>query len=163
MDPVFGNIIMAICFIVGSGLIILEAFMPGFGVAGIFGLVLEVSALVLTGNLYGTTWALIATFCVLALIGIAVFISYRSAMKGRLSKSPLILKDTAVVPSEEKQAETPWIHRDGIVATPLRPAGFIEIDGTRLNASTTGDFLDKGAQVTVTGIQGDHLIVAPRA
>ena len=42
MDPFALNLIMILCFIVGSGLIILEAFIPGFGVAGIFGIILEV-------------------------------------------------------------------------------------------------------------------------
>ena len=45
MDPFALNLIMILCFIVGSGLIILEAFIPGFGVAGIFGIILEVVAL----------------------------------------------------------------------------------------------------------------------
>ena len=45
MDPFALNLIMILCFIVGSGLIILEAFTPGFGVAGIFGIILEVVAL----------------------------------------------------------------------------------------------------------------------
>ena len=42
MDPVTGNLIMIIGFVVGSALILLEAFMPGFGVAGIAGIILEI-------------------------------------------------------------------------------------------------------------------------
>ena len=145
MDPVTGNLIMIIGFVVGSGLILLEAFMPGFGVAGIVGIVLEIVAIVLTASMYGTTWAVIATFAVLLLIGLAVFLSYRSAIKGRLSKSPLVLKneESAQPVSDAAAAMAKWISRVGTVATPLRPAGFIEIDGTRLNAATTGDFLEK--------------------
>lgn len=163
MDPVFTNILMIIGYVFGSGMIILEAFIPGFGVAGIFGLILEVAALLLTGTLYGTGTALLATLGVLLLIGLAVFFSYRSAVKGRLSKSPLILKDTAVVPDDEAKAETPYLKREGVVATPLRPAGFIEIDGQRLSATTTGDFLEKGIPVTVVGLAGDHLTVVRKA
>ena len=40
MDPVTGNLIMIIGFVIGSALILLEAFMPGFGVAGITGIIL---------------------------------------------------------------------------------------------------------------------------
>ena len=161
MDPVTGNLIMIIGFVVGSGLILLEAFMPGFGVAGIVGIILEIVAIVLTASMYGTTWAVIATFAVLLLIGLAVFLSYRSAIKGRLSKSPLVLKneESAQPVSDAAAAMAEWISRVGTVATPLRPAGFIEIDGTRLNAATAGDFLEKGASVQVTGVEGDHLVV----
>ena len=83
---------MILCYLIGTGLIIMEAFMPGFGIAGISGIILEIVAIVLTSTHFGMLWGLIATFAVLLFIGIAVFISYRSAMKGRLSKSPLVLK-----------------------------------------------------------------------
>ena len=37
--------------------------------------------------------------------------------------------------------------------------GFIEIGGTRLNASTSGEFLAKGTPVRVVGAEGDHLVI----
>ena len=66
MDAVTGTIIMSICYLFGLGLIMLEAFMPGFGVAVISGIVLEIVAIYLTNMFYGTTWCLIAVFAVLA-------------------------------------------------------------------------------------------------
>ncbi len=154
-------IIIIICFVVGSGLIMMEAFMPGFGVAGIAGIILEVVGIVTINGAYGSTAALVATFLVVLLIGIAIYMSYRSAMKGRLSKSALILKDEEpAVPAAEHVSELDaWIGRDGIVATPLRPSGFIEIGNVRLSASTSGTFLEKGTAVHVQAVEGDHLIV----
>lgn len=161
MDPFALNIIMILCFIVGSGLIILEAFIPGFGVAGIFGIILEVVALWATWRLHGVPTALIALLAVLILIGFAIFLSYRSAMNGRLSRSPLILKETetadAVAPPEQ------WIGQEGITVTSLRPAGQIDINGVRLNAASSGDFVQKGTAVLVTGMEGDHLVIRPKA
>lgn len=158
MDASTGAVIMILCYVFGSGLVILEAFMPGFGVAGISGVVLEIAALVLTNRLFGVTWSLIATILVLLFIGTAVFISYRSAMKGRLSKSDLVLRDREEsVPAAP--AENEWLDQEGVAATVLRPAGFIEIGGKRLNASTSGEFLSKGTSVRVVGAEGDHLLV----
>ena len=158
MDASTGTLIMILCYVFGTGLIMMEAFMPGFGVAGISGVILEIAAIILTSKYYGLVWSLIATFAVLVFIGIAVFFSYRSAMKGRLSKSPIVLKE-----SEEGTASAPalesWADREGTAATALRPAGFVEIGGTRLNASTSGDFLAKGTPVRVVGAEGDHLVV----
>ena len=54
MDPVTGNLIMIIGFVVGSGLILVEAFMPGFGFAGIIGILMEIAAIVVTNLLYET-------------------------------------------------------------------------------------------------------------
>ena len=153
-----GTLIMILCYLIGTGLIILEAFMPGFGIAGISGIILEIVAIVLTSTHFGMLWGLIATFAVLLFIGIAVFISYRSAMKGRLSKSALVLKDT-----EESGPIAPaaneWLDREGTTVTAFRPNGFIEIGGSRLNASTSGEFLAKGTSVRVVGAEGDHLLI----
>ena len=161
MDPVVGNIVLAICFVVGSGLVILEAFMPGFGAAGISGLILEITAIVFTYKMYGTLWAVIATILVILLVGLAVFFSYRSAVNGRLSRSPLVLKNTENTAAEtgSAPADSSRVGQEGTVATTLRPAGFIDIGGDRLNAATTGDFLEKGAAVVVIGTEGDHLVV----
>ena len=160
MDLVTSNVVMIICFIVGSGLILLEAFMPGFGAAGIFGIILEIVAIVFTGLTHGTTAAIIATFAVILLIGLAIFLSYRSAVRGRLSRSPLVLKnEEAAAPAADTAALDAYIGQDGIVATPLRPAGFIEIGPARLSAATSGMFLEKGTSVRVQGVEGDHLIV----
>ena len=155
------DLLIIICFVVGSALILMEAFMPGFGVAGIAGIILEIVAIINVSNAYGTNAALIATFLVLLLVGLAVFMSYRSAVKGRLSKSPLVLKDeeSAVSAANPASALDAWIGEDGVVATPLRPAGFIEIGSTRLSAATSGAFLEKGTAVHVQGVEGDHLVV----
>ena len=157
MDPFALNLIMIIGFVVGSGLIIVEAFIPGFGVAGISGVILEIVAVWACWTLHGTVTALIALAGVLLLIGLAVFISYRSAMKGRLSKSYLVLNETETAAAKEKPDH--WIGMEGTAVTSLRPAGQIEIGGTRLNAASTGDFIEKGAPVLVTGTEGDHYII----
>ena len=159
MDASTGTLIMILCYVFGSGLIIMEAFMPGFGVAGIAGVILEIAAIVLTNQFFGLAWSLIGTFLVLLFIGIAIFISYRSAMKGRLSKSALVLKETEETTAASAPALSDWIDKDGTAVTALRPAGFIEIGGKRLNASTAGEFLAKGTPVRVVGAEGDHLLI----
>ena len=162
MDLLASDLLLILSFVAGTGLIIAEAFMPGFGIAGISGIILEVLAIFLTGRRFGTGAALLALLGVLIVVGVTVFFSYRSAMKGRLSKSPLILKDTEG-PKKNKAAspETPWLNREGVVVTPLRPRGFIEIDGKRLNAASSGAFLAPGTPVCVIGTEGDHLVIRP--
>ena len=161
MDPFTLNLIMIIGFVIGSGLIIVEAFIPGFGIAGISGIVLEIIALRCCWLLYGTVTTLLAFAGVLLLIGLAVFLSYRSAMNGRLSKSHLVLKDTETAADGTKPDH--WIGMEGVAVTALRPAGQIEIEGTRLNAASTGDFIERGAPVLVTGMEGDHYVIRRKA
>ena len=161
MDPFALNLIMILCFIVGSGLVILEAFIPGFGVAGISGIILEIVAIWAAWSLHGIGTALIALLAVLILIGVAIFLSYRSAMKGRLSRSPLVLKETETAGAAETSGQ--WIGKEGVTVTALRPAGEIDIGGVRLKAASTGDFIPKGTAVAVTGTEGDHLVIRPLA
>ena len=157
MDPFALNLIMIIGFVIGSGLIIVEAFIPGFGIAGISGVILEIVALYCCWQLHGIVPALLALAGILLLVGVAVFLSYRSAMNGRLSRSHLVLKDTEEAAADSKQDL--WIGKEGTAVTALRPAGQIEIGGTRLNAASTGDFIEKGAPVLVTGTEGDHYVI----
>ena len=161
MDAFALNLIMIIGFVVGSGLIILEAFIPGFGVAGISGIILEIVALRCCWTLHGTVPALLALVGVLLLIGLAVLISYRSAMNGRLSKSHLVLQNTEAAAGDSKTDL--WIGKEGVTVTALRPAGTIEVEGTRLNAASTGDFIEKGTPVRVTGTEGDHYTIRRKA
>ena len=157
MDPFSLNLIMIIGFLVGSALIITEAFIPGFGVAGISGIILEIVALRCCWLLHGTVPTLLALAGVLLVIGLAVFLSYRSAKSGRLSKSHLVLNDTETPAGEDKAAR--WIGAEGIAVTALRPAGQVEIDGVRLNAASAGEFIEKGASVLITGTEGDHYTI----
>ena len=157
MDPFALNLIMIIGFVIGSGLVIVEAFIPGFGVAGISGVVLEIVALRCCWLLHGIVPTLLALAGVLLIIGLAVFLSYRSAMNGRLSKSHLVLNDTEEAAAEAKPDH--WIGKEGVAVTALRPAGQIEVGGVRLNASSSGDFVAKGSPVLVTGSEGDHYVI----
>ena len=158
MDASVGTLIMILCYVAGTGLMLMEAFMPGFGVAGISGIILEIAAIVLTNTYFGLGWCLFATFLLAVFIGVAVFFSYRSAMNGRLSRSALVLKDTEDTAASAPAAQD-WLDRKGTVVTVLRPAGFIEIDGTRLSASTSGEFLPTGTTIKVTGMKGTQLLV----
>ena len=136
--------------------------MPGFGIAGISGIVLEVLALFHVWRAFGPGPALIATLVVLLLIGLTVYLSFRSAMKGRLSKSDLVLQDTQHPEAENSlQALQALSGQEAVAATPLRPAGQIELNGCRYNAASGGEFLEKGTRVRITGAEGDHLTVCP--
>ena len=94
-------------------------------------------------------------------IGIAVTLSYRSAMRGRLSKSHLVLNDTE--PAAEKETADAWLGCEGVTVTALRPEGFIEIGEKRLSAASVGDFIEKGVPVLVTGTEGGRCVVRRKA
>ena len=81
-----------ILFVVGLLLLIVEMFLPGFGIAGGSGVVLLVIAIVLTAK--NATQAAVMVLILLALIALVLFVILRSAKKGKLSKT-LILNSAA--------------------------------------------------------------------
>jgi membrane-bound serine protease (ClpP class) len=82
-------------------------------------------------------------------------------MKGRLSRSSMILKEAEAPAEIQAQSLQAYAGQEGVTSTPLRPAGQIELGGQRLNAASGGDFLPKGTKVVVTGAEGDHVLVRP--
>ncbi len=155
------NMPMAICFVAGIGLLVLEAFMPGFGLPGISGAVLEVIAIVLCWFNVGPVAALGMTLIILSLLAIAVSISLRSAAKGRLSKSKMILNDTesneqGYRSSEDMQS---FLGLSGTATTVLRPTGMAQFDGVKLNVVSDGEFIPSGTPVQVVRVEGNRIVV----
>lgn len=155
------NLPIVICFVIGVVMLIAEVFMPGFGVAGISGIALEVAAIVLTYLKYGGLAALGLTIVILAVIGISISMSLRSATRGRLSKSPIILK------SSETTAEgfiatadmDVFLGKEGDTVTVLRPTGMAEFDGVKLNVISDGEYIPKGTHVRVSRVEGSRVVV----
>lgn len=162
MEFLSGNLPLILCGLAGFGLLLAEAFMPGFGVAGISGIILEVIAIYSAWLHHGTVFALAVTGILLVLTAGTVWLSYRSIMKGRLSRSRLILQDAEnAAPEAAKESLLAWKGREGVTVSALRPGGTVEIDGVRLNAASGGDLIPRGARVRVTGAEGDHITVEP--
>lgn len=106
------------CLVLGLGLMIYEMFTPGFAVPGITGLILLVLSVVLTAQ--SLSQALIMIVLILIVLSLVFVIALRSAMSGRLSRSPLVLKERAT--KEEGYLSTqdmnyfvgpPWHCHDG--------------------------------------------------
>ena len=161
IDFLAANLPIVICFFIGVALLVAEVFMPGFGIAGISGIVLELISIVLVYLKYGGLAALGLTIVILAVIGITISVSLRSATKGRLSKSPIILKERETtaegyIASAEMDV---FVGREGETITPLRPTGLAEFDGIRLNVVSEGEYIPKGIPVRVQVTDGSRVVV----
>lgn len=155
------NLPIVLCFIIGVGLLVAEVFMPGFGVAGISGIVLEIISIILTYLKYGGLAALGLTVVILAVIGITISVSLRSATKGRLSKSRIILKDRETsaegyLASADMEV---FVGKEGEATTVLRPSGMADVDGIRLNVVSEGEYIPKGTKVRVVRVDGARVVV----
>lgn len=155
------NLPLLVCFLVGIGLLVLEAFMPGFGLPGISGIVMEIVAIALTWVNHGPVAALGLTIIVLSLIAIAISMSLRSATKGRLSRSKIILKERESNEAGYRSAEDMqvFLGKEGETTTVCRPTGMAEFDGVKLNVVSDGEFLPAGTRVRIVQVEGSRIVV----
>lgn len=151
------NLPLIICLIAGVALLVVETFVPGFGLPGISGIALLVAGVVLTWNTYGMAAGLSVSLIALALAGIAISLSIKSAAHGKISQSALILKDE--LPGAENEELAALLDQEGITTSVLSPVGTAEINGVRLEVISECAYLGKDVKVKVHRIDGNHIIV----
>ena len=161
LEFIAANLPIIICFIIGIGLLILEAFMPGFGVPGITGAILEVITLVMTWFEHGPLATLAMLLIVLLVLAIAISTSLRSITRGRLSKSSLVHSETESNEDGYRSIEdlAVFMDKEGTATTVLRPAGIADFEGVRLNVSSEGDYIPAGTTVRIIKVEGAKILV----
>ena len=161
LEFIAANMPILICFVIGIGLMVLEAFMPGFGLPGISGIILEVVAVALTWMNHGPVAALGMTLIILSILAIAISMSLRSAANGKLSRSKLVLNDTESNEAGYRSTEDleVFLGKEGVTTTVLRPTGMAEFDGVRLNVVSEGEFIQSGTRVQIVRVEGSRILV----
>ncbi len=154
-----------IVFVLGVILLGLEIFViPGFGVAGISGLILVVGALgmSLIGNIgfsfpsgaaVGQATTTLAATLVLLIISMFTLGRYlpKSERFNRLVLQPNLGSDTGFTSAE---SHLEYIGNTGTAVTSLRPSGVVEIDGKRIDVVTAGEYIERGKTVEVVTVKG---------
>lgn len=161
-------------FLIGFVLLMLELFViPGFGVAGVSGIILMVGSLILTMifNIgfdfqYSAPGSFIKyMFLVLTACFIGFFFSLWLGKKlisadtryGSLSLKTRMDTDKGYVAQDMSLNQ--YVGRQGTAATLLRPVGKIDIDGEILDATSEIGFIDTGVPIEVTRFENAQLFV----
>ena len=149
-----------VCMLVGVVLLVVEAFMPGFGIPGISGSVLLFIGIIMTWIEFGAQVGLGAVVVVLALLAIVISVSLRSAARGRLSKSDLVLSDNEDAGKQDDNNDMLLLVGEiGETKTVLRPVGVAEFECGRLNVMTEGEYIAQGAKVRIKRVDGTTVFV----
>ena len=155
--------------LVCSGLVLLAAeflLIPGFGVAGVLGVAALLSGLSLSLIGGGATWDFILKALgrvifslLLALVGSLVLLRFlprlpfgrRLILESGLSAG----KGYASPPETDKL----WLGKSGTAISPLRPSGIAEVEGERVDVVSDGEFIEAGAQIVVSRVDGNRIVV----
>jgi membrane-bound serine protease (ClpP class) len=161
-------------FILGIGLVIVEIFvLPGFGVAGISGIILILTALVLSMTLnFGFDFSftppttIIKKIAIVLGFGTAGFsISIWMGMRlinansrlGSIALKTELGKETGFI--SQDLALNQLVGKTGRAVTFLRPAGKVEIDDDVYDAISEFGLIDKEATIIVTRFENSQLVV----
>ena len=155
------NIPVLLMMLVGVVLLVVEMYVPGFGLPGISGIALLALGFVLLRPTLNQGLLLFAILA--AILCVALSICLYSASKGRLSQSKLVLNDVAVsAKAAENNDLNYFIGREGVTHTALRPAGIGEFDGVKLNVVSDGEFIAKDRPIRIQSVEGNRIVVCEK-
>ena len=151
-------------FLIGLGVLLLFieiALLPGFGAAGIPGLVLIVAGVGLAWVQFGLRNGLIYGSATVALTIPLVILALWLFRRTRLGAA-FILNITAnrtdgfQAPPQEL---VNLVGKSGQSITPLRPAGTALINDQRVDVVTLGDFIGAEVEIEVILVEGNRVVV----
>jgi membrane-bound serine protease (ClpP class) len=157
-----------VIFIIGVALLLLEIFViPGFGIAGILGILLMIAGLFfgLVSDFGMTDYSTLSVAIVqLASVFVlaAIFIFFLSKL---LPKSAiwnrLILQDNIAIKSgyAARPSFEHLVGTEGKAITDLRPAGAALINEKRVDVVTEGNYISHGSEIVVKFVEGSKVVV----
>ena len=169
-------------FLAGVVFLAVEVFvLPGFGVAGISGLLLIVASLVMASHHFvipetprqlaalATTLLVVTGSGVTFLIVASVLSRYFGMLPGlnRLVLSPdgstSVVGDAGASPGKPQTGMMVGVGVGdwGVAQSPLRPSGKVRFGDEVLDVMTDGEFVDAGSQVRIVEMQGSRVLVVP--
>ncbi|WP_240904802.1 NfeD family protein [Sphingobacterium sp. SGR-19] len=159
-------------FIVGVALLLLEIFViPGFGIAGILGIICILCGLAFSmvdNNFFDFKLAkpglLMESFLIVTgamVLSIILMVIFGKNILRSSAFKRLVLQDEqkADVGYTSSPQKTNLLYKNGIARTVLRPAGKIEIDGVWYDAVALDGFIDVGEEIYVEKHENYSLFV----
>ena len=162
------SVIEILMFIVGIGLILLEIFViPGFGIAGISGIILVIVSLFL--SLVGShpfidfeivSRAIIQLAASLFTAFVLIFILAKFLPKtSAFQRFVLADAEKTDIGFSSHIHNKDLIGEEGIALTTLRPSGTAEINGKRVDVVTESSYVEKGKKIKVIAAEGMRIVV----
>ena len=157
--------VVMLLFVLGLALIIVEVFViPGFGIAGIIGLILMLGSVFYTffsetGDFsIALLWLSISIILTSAFAILATIFLPKSSPFQRLALSTVMSADQGYHSAGMDDFHS-FVGQTGVALTPLRPAGTARIENRRLDVVTVGNFIDENTPIKVLEVEGSKISV----
>jgi len=154
-------IILAVfLFIVSAVLLVVEIFIPSFGLLTLVALACLAGGIAVFFQV-GTTAGWIGCGVAAVLIPVVWGIVYKLFPHTALGRSMLLKKGDKATGDGIPDRETleGLLGREGVVHTPLRPVGICDFDGRRVECVAETGYIEKGRRVEVIDVEGVQVTV----
>lgn len=144
--------------VIGIILLVLELFVPG-GILGVIGASAIVVSLFISG--YDLSHMAISILIAFIVAIVTFIILYRSADEERGFFKRIVLQDRTTTDEGyvSQITRSDLIGKEGISATPLRPAGTMLLDDERIDVVTEGNYIDIHKPVKIVYVEGMRVVV----
>lgn len=146
-------------FIVGLILLLIEMMIPGFGLPGISGIIFVILGVVLAMD--SVTSAILSISIAIIVTTIVVIVLVKRGFKSKLLNSIILTnqhkKEKGYLSSDSGNDEL--IGVQGIAASDLKPSGFMDVDGKRIDILSDDGYISRGTEIVISKIEGSKIFV----
>jgi membrane-bound serine protease (ClpP class) len=142
----------------GILLICAEVFLPG-GILGSIGAVALIAAMLLSFKAFQEA-AIFVSLGIIALLGASLVLFVKFFPRSSIGKRMTLSNDSKEFRASQGGLDE-LVGKEGEARSDLRPAGFANIEGQRVDVVTEGQMIDKGERVRVAKVEGNRVVVRP--
>ena len=153
------NLPCLLCLMLGAALMIVEVFLPGFGLPGVSGIVLIGAGAAIIWLKAGALTALATLLVVIAVLAVLISYMMRRATEGGAHARIFLREKEELRSGEDMQV---LLGKQGRTTSVLRPAGIGDFDGVRLNVVTEGSFIERDRPIEIVNVDGARIVVRER-
>ena len=159
MAAIFGISFAIFLFILCAILLVLEIFIPSFGLLTVLALLCLAGGIALFFQISAAVgW--VGVWTAVVLIPVVWIIVYKLLPKTRLGQVLELRKVQDALPGIPDQDKLKsLVGQTGIVLTPCRPVGTCEFEDNKVACVSESDFLQKDTSVKVIHVEGNKVIV----
>lgn len=140
--------------IMGLGLVIVEALVPGFGVFGIGGIIALAVSTVMIAIEYGVTAFLVAVLVLAILFVVLLMLVKKSGIYKKV-----ILTEQQDAQDFDESTIGDLVGKEGKTTTQLKPYGKAKFQDREVDVFSEGALIERGKNVRVIAVKGKNVIV----
>jgi len=147
-------VVVVAVLVLGLLLLLAEvAIVPGFGVAGVLGMLALAAGAIAAWTELGPFWGTVTGGVSIVAAGVMLYV----IPKSRAGRRMVLEHSQAEAVSQEDRSDL--LGRRGTTVTPLRPIGRVRFGHDEVDVMTEGEYVESNREVEVMTVEGPRVVV----